>query len=486
MKRILIPLALMAYFISGAQEIRYPSEVRKAFESADEKACQSIGSKPLIGIPEALPERSVAVLEAGGIPVMVPGNLDSEEYAVWCSRLDGLSIGDRFVTEGNEQALYLYKAAIDRNLPVLGRNALMDKINAGLWRSKKSASSTEGLINDAILYRKASELHKRIFTLDTHADLPCGYKDGYHLGRRAVNQVSLRKMDEGGLDGTFIVCFLGQKEKKDEGEASLWCEEMLRTIRADIDSNAAYCSLATGPEDALAAKREGKKACFIGIENGFCIGNDISNIRKYADLGVRYITLSHTWDNHICHTSSHHSADTTLGLTLFGIQAVKEMNRCGILVDCSHTSSGTFWDCLNLSQAPVICSHSGCKALFDHDRNLTDDQLRALAGKGGVVQIYAVWNFQGEEERGIDIETFLDHIDHAVNVAGIDHVGIGIDMDGGGGYTGIFGANDAINITIGLLKRGYSPNDIAKIWSGNFFRVMKEAEKVASELRNGN
>ena len=476
----LILSALMNCSCARSQEISYPPEVREVFNEADEAATPLVGFRPMIGLPKALADRSEEIIGLGGIPVVISAGLDSEQYAAWCSVLDGLLLGDGFVTASDKGSLLLFKAAADRNLPVMGSNKLMDKINAGLYRRKENPASAGDLVKAASLYHQARELHKRMFTLDTHSDLPYLYRRGFRLGRRAVNQVSIRKMDEGGLDATFLICYLGQKDKGSEAEAARWCLGRLEEIRADVNGNSAHAALATTPEQARLAKAEGKKAFFIGIENGFCIGNDLKNIEKYANLGVRYITLSHTSDNKICHSSSH-SADTTLGLTAFGEQVVREMNRCGVLVDCSHVSAGTLRDCIRLSKAPVICSHSGCRALYDHDRNLTDSQLRAVAGSGGVVQIYAVRGFQSRGQASIG--TLLDHIDHAVEVAGIDHVGIGLDLDGGGGYAGICGANDAINITIGLLERGYSGSDIAKIWSGNFFRVMDQAARIAEELR---
>ena len=188
------------------------------------------------------------------------------------------------------------------------------------------------------------------------------------------------------------------------------------------------------------------------------------------------MTLSHMYDNAICHSSTH-SADTTLGLTPFGREVVKEMNRCGILVDVSHTSSGTFWDCIELSSAPIICSHSGAKAVFKHDRNLTDDQLRALAAKDGLVMVYIVPDYMNPQKADATLDDFMEHLLHCIQVAGIDHVGISCDFDGGGGGWGLNGDNDTINIAVRLLEAGYSKEDITKLWSDNFFRVLNAVQQ---------
>lgn len=459
---------------ASAQQIRYPEKVKAIFDEAD--AATTLSIRPVIGI--LAPYEAEAVVKAGGAPVVIPVESSVETLRSTVFSLDGIILGDGFVREDNPFSVLLYKVASDRNVPVFGSNSLTEEIDRGMFRMPSRIGTVGELVERAALYRRAKEIHGRIFTLDTHADLPDVYEDGYRLGRRADNQVNLAKMQEGMLDGTFLISYLGQKDFPDEESAVSYCTSQIEKIHADVEANSDNCVLVTTSEEAVSAKKAGKKCFFIGIENGFGIGKDIRNVRRYADMGVRYITLSHTYDNLICHTSSH-SADTTLGLTAFGKKVVREMNRCGILVDCSHTSSGTFWDCIKYSKAPIICSHSGCKALFDHDRSITDDQLRALRDNGGVIQIYAVWNFQARKLDEADLDVYLDHIDHAVKVAGIDHVGIGVDMDGGGGYYGVFGCNDMLNITVGLLERGYSDSDLEKLWSGNFFRVLDAALAVA-------
>ena len=311
----------------------------------------------------------------------------------------------------------------------------------------------------AELFQMAKDIHTRILSVDTHTDTPLWFRGGYSVGVRKNNQVSIQKMEEGKLDAQFLAAFLGQKESD---EASLQkavetCGKLIEGIHADV-------------------KKEGKKAFFIGIENGYAIGSDIKNIKRYKDMGVNYITLCHSYDNHICNSSTN-TQDGSKGLTTFGRKVVKEMNKVGMLIDLSHASEGTFWDVMKLSKDPVFASHSGVKALCNSDRNLTDDQLRALAKNGGVIQICIFRRYQNDNPSEASVVDVVRHIDHAVKVAGIDHVGIGSDFDGGGGLLGCNGDNDMINITVHLLDMGYSEEDIRKIWGGNFFRVMNEVIK---------
>ena len=224
-------------------------------------------------------------------------------------------------------------------------------------------------------------------------------------------------------------------------------------------------------------KREGKKAFFIGIENGYAIGKDLKNIAKYKQMGVNYITLCHSYDNDIGHSSTH-TEDATEGLTRFGREVVKEMNRLGIMIDVSHASEGTFWDVIKYSTQPIIASHSSSKALCDHDRNLTDEQLRALAKNGGVAQLCLLDAYINKNPKAASVCDAAEHLDHMIKVAGIDHVGIGTDFDGGGGLQGCKGDNDLINLTIKMIEKGYTEEDLRKIWGGNLLRVMKQVQEA--------
>ena len=326
------------------------------------------------------------------------------------------------------------------------------------------------LIQQANLYKKAKDIHNKILSVDTHCDTPMRFsRGGSLLTRNDRQQVSIQKMKEGHLDAQFLAAFLSQKELDDASmkAAAQKCQDILNSIHEEVAKYPDLCGLAITGDDAF------RLAFLIGIENGYGIGNDLSNIKKYYDQGVNYITLCHSYDNHICNSSTH-TIDENKGLTDFGKKVVKEMNRVGMTIDLSHTSMGTFWDVMKLSKLPVICSHSGAKDVFFHDRNLTDEQLRALANNGGVIQICIFARYMSPDPEKTDIDDVIEHIDHCVKVAGIDHVGIGSDFDGGGGVLGLRGANDMIRITEKLLEKGYSEKDLAKIWSGNIFRVIAQ------------
>ena len=332
------------------------------------------------------------------------------------------------------------------------------------------------LVNKADTFKMAKDIHARILSVDTHTDTPLWFTRGnFSVGMRKSNQVSIQKMEEGKLDAQFLAIFLAQKELDEASsqKAVEKCTKMIEDTYADVAKYKDDCGIALTEEDALRLKAEGKKAFFLGIENGYGIGKDIKNVKKYKDMGIQYMTLSHSYDNDICNSSSH-TADASKGLTAFGRKVVKEMNKVGMMIDVSHVSEGTFWDVIKLSKDPIFASHSSVRALCDHDRNLTDDQLRALAKNGGVVQICIYGGYLNKNEKEASIEDVVKHIDHAVKVAGIDHVGIGSDFDGGGGVLGCAGDNDMINITVKLIEKGYSEEDLRKIWGGNFFRVMNQ------------
>ena len=463
-----------------AQDINYPESVKQLMEKADAGILPGHQAAPVIAIPQCKKATALTQLvqRAGASVVIVPETEDAAALREMAAAWDGAALPDGWVTEKSTFSVLFYKTVADRNLPHTGASALSQEIDKGLMRYDAALPDIESLCRKAATYRKARQLMDSILTIDAHGDLPCCYDDGYELGVRQRNQVSLQKMEEGHLSSRVLISYQGQKDLDDESHAKAfaYCDDMIDQILADIDKNSDWCGLVKTHEEALRLKAQGKKAFFLGIENGYGLGNDIRNVEHFARRGVVYITLSHMYDNAICNTSSH-SADTTKGLTPFGREVVREMNRCGILVDVSHTSSGTFWDCIELSTAPIICSHSGAKAIFPHDRNLTDDQLRALAAKDGLVMVYIVPDYMNLQKADATIDDFMEHLQHCIKIAGIDHVGISCDFDGGGGGWGLNGDNDAINITVRLLESGFSTSDITKLWSSNFFRVLEAAQR---------
>ncbi|MGL5980504.1 MAG: membrane dipeptidase [Phocaeicola sp.] len=335
------------------------------------------------------------------------------------------------------------------------------------------------LVNKADTFRLAKEIHQRILSIDTHTDTPMEFSRGRSIGLRQTNQVSIQKMEEGKLDAQFLAAFLGQKER-DDASSQIAVEKtfsIINDIYEDVAKYKDYCDIALTPADAYRLKAEGKKAFFIGVENGYCIGKDLRNIKKLKELGVNYISLCHSYDNDICNSSTY-TEDASKGLTDFGRKVIKEMNRLGMMIDISHASEGTFWDVIKLSKQPIMASHSSVRSICDHDRNLTDEQLKAIAKNGGVVQVCLLHCYINENARIASVCDAVEHIDHIVKVAGIDYVGIGSDFDGGGGLIGCNGDNDLINITIKLLEKGYTEEDISKIWGKNIVRVMNEVQKA--------
>lgn len=339
------------------------------------------------------------------------------------------------------------------------------------------------IVSESSKYHKAKEIHKRILSVDTHCDTPLEFKkEGFDIGKREDNQVNIPKMQEGMLDAIFFAAYTGQgpRDKVSTQKTVDKIEGLIQGIHSQVENNKDICGIAYTPDDLIQLKQEGKKAIFIGIENGYGIGKDISNIARFRQMGVNYITLCHTKDNDICDTSSDTKHEWN-GLSPYGREVIKEMNRLGVMIDVSHAGEKTFWDVIELSSQPIIASHSSVQSLCYHDRNLTDKQMQAIAKNGGVVQICLVDLFINKDKSKASLTDAIDHIDYAVRVAGIDHVGIASDFDGGGGLIGCQGSNDMINVTVKLIERGYTEEQISKIWGGNFLRVMSEVQKGAGK-----
>jgi len=392
---------------------------------------------------------------------------------------------------------------------------------------------------------QAQAIHEAVITLDTHNDILGNW------GTPEINpctgtdmKVDLPKMVAGGLNVTFPAVYVGQGPRTPEGheaakQAALNKFEAIHRVAEEMCPE--KVEIAYRVDDVERILGEGKRVYGIGIENGYVVGHDLALVQRYYDLGARYITLTHNGHNDIADSTNPRGDEPDEeygGLSEFGREVVKEMNRLGIMIDVSHASKKTMLQALELSAAPVMASHSGASGLADVSRNLDDEQLLALKENGGVIQIVALGSFLqvdpperdeaiqavreefgmldrgalrslSEEERTeyqahmeevrpqyearmaeIDTEwprpsvsTMIDHVDYVVNLIGIDHVGIGTDFDGGGGVPGFNDASEALNVTLELVRRGYTEEEIRKIWGGNFLRAWREVERVASEIQ---
>ncbi|MEM9930369.1 MAG: dipeptidase [Bacteroidota bacterium] len=413
-------------------------------------------------------------------------------------------------------------------LLLLALTALLISCNNSADTTAEVAETEEELI------QRALEIHDRVLTVDTHADTPLRMiQPGFNMAERhdpkeTGSKVDYPRMKEGGLDAIFFAAFVAQDIRDDDGHgrAKALCLQMIDSITVSTKRNADIVGLALNPDDAYALEKEGKRAIFIGIENGYPIGNDLANVSLYYDKGVRYITLVHSSNNDLADSATDPEGAEHGGLSDLGGEVVKEMNRLGIMVDVSHGDDSLFYDAIALSKAPIIASHSNARAVTDHRRNMTDEMLKLMADNGGVVQLTMLADYlrtappnperdsamaalragmkpfgeMNQEERTAarkafqelgekyptppaTVEHVADHIDHIVKVAGIDHVGIGCDFDGGGGIEGVFDASEVMNITIELVKRGYTEEQIAKIWGGNLVRVFKEVQDIGKQLQ---
>ena len=333
------------------------------------------------------------------------------------------------------------------------------------------------LVNEAKKFKDVKCLHHHILTLDTHCDTPMFFPQNVNFSARDPRiLVDLHKMTEGRQDATIMVAYLPQNSeqwKGVKGEKRAFADDIFDKIEQIVDANANYLALARTPQQLWDNKRAGKKSIMMGIENGLALDGDISNIKHFKDRGIVYITLCHNGDNDIC--DSARGNETFGGVSAFGRQVIEEMNRLGVMVDLSHAHERSFYDALELSKTPIVCSHSSARALCDHPRNLTDDQMRALAAKGGVCQITLYNGFLKKDGEATILDA-MQHLDHAIQVMGIDHVGLGTDFDGDGGIRGLANSSELTNFTRQLLARRYNEADIQKIWGGNFLRVMQQVQ----------
>ena len=408
------------------------------------------------------------------------------------------------------------------------------------------------VVADAALYEKARGIHERVFTIDTHVDIPAQWSTTpQNDADSGTAQVTFRKMKQGGLDGAFFAVYVGQGPRTPAGDSSAKVAAMQKFHGIHRSVDTLYpdkIELAYQPEDIPRIRAKGKLVAAIGIENGWAIGHDLGLIQKYYDLGARYMTLAHTSNNDICDSSTDPRGPEHNGLSAFGREVVREMNRVGMMVDVSHVSKQCMLQATALSTSPVIASHSSTTFIANVPRNFDDEMLRAIAANGGVMQTVAfasyvkvfpaqrdsdiarlnaefypadsipVWRARADSAasaggraggraggggrgggRGLPplpgdrqpeyarrmaeitakyppatVRDFGDHIDHAVKIAGIDHVGISSDFDGGGGVVGWNSAAETLNVTLELVRRGYTEEQIAKLWGGNVLRVWGE------------
>ena len=355
------------------------------------------------------------------------------------------------------------------------------------WLGDEGQKLFQWLVNRASEFSMAKSLHHRHLILDTHCDTPMFFPQGIHFEQRDSRiLVDLHKMTEGRQDAVIMVAYLPQN-KPDETFTDIapfpvegpkaYADLIFDKIEDIVQANHSYLALARNPEQLYQNKQQGKKSIVLGIENGLALEDDIRNVQHFANRGVTYITLCHNGDNAIC-DSARRSQNTHHGVSDFGEKVIKEMNDCGVMVDLSHGGEQSFYDALDISRVPIVCSHSNCKALCDVPRNLTDDQLRALAKAGGVAHTTFYHGFLRSDGAKASIIDGINHLEHAIQIMGIDHVGIGTDFDGDGGVPGMADSSELINFTIELLRRRYSEEDIAKIWGGNWLRVMKVAQEA--------
>ncbi len=415
-----------------------------------------------------------------------------------------------------------------------------------------SSCKNEEKMTTEKLTQKAQEIHKRVITLDTHIDINVkNFTDSINYTQRIESQVSIPKMKEGGLDVAWFIVYTGQDSLNANGYQKAY-DNAIRKFEAIHRLVEQYApneiELALTSDDVRRINASGKKIAMIGIENGYPIGTDISNVKKFYDLGGRYMSLAHNGHSQLSDSNTGKKDSIWLhnGLSELGKQVIVEMNKYGIMIDISHPSKEAIKQMISLSKAPVIASHSSARALCDHSRNLDDELLQLVKDNGGVVQTVALNSYlntekfnandQGNKELyhsiakelntqflewdeinklpkerhedfynarkeiikiagtknkkinekfpPVNVSDLVDHIDYMVDLIGIEHVGISSDFDGGGGIEGWSDASETFNVTLELVRRGYTEKQISMLWSDNLLRVLDEVQKVAIEIQS--
>ena len=418
--------------------------------------------------------------------------------------------------------------------------------------SCKNNEKDKSVLTENKLIAKAKKIHKRIITLDTHNDINIkNFTDSINYTQDLDNQVTLPKMKEGGLDVSWFIVYTGQDTLTETGYKKAYENAIIKfnaihKLVNDIAPN--QIELATNSTDVRRIFNSGKKVAMIGVENGYPIGTNLDNVKKFYDLGARYMSLSHNGHSQLCDSNTGEADNVWLhnGLSPLGIEVIKEMNKWGIMIDVSHPSKESMRQMIEITKAPIIASHSSARALCDHSRNLDDEQLDWIKKNGGVVQTVAfksylntakyearnnkmkkirnqiidslgvIW-YEWDEFRKLDekeqmnfletrkkvvlivdnkvkniegfppavnVKDFVDHIDYLIGKMGIKHVGISSDFDGGGGIEGWNDASETLNVTIELVRRGYTEEEIEMIWSGNLLRVLSDVESIAKKIQS--
>jgi len=369
---------------------------------------------------------------------------------------------------------------------------------------------------DIALIQKAQLIHMNTLTLDTHDDINVkNFTDSLNYAMDTDTQVNIPKMEHGGLDVAWFIVYTGQGELTKEGykkaadNAQAKFDAIHRLVKEYAPNK---IGLAVSSKDVDSFRKIGKKVAMIGVENAYPLGEDLSEVKRYYDLGARYMSLAHNGHNQFSDSNTGEFDNTAKhnGISELGKKVIDSMNYYGIMVDISHPSKDAIRQTIAHSKAPVIASHSGARALSDHPRNLDNEQLQWVKESGGVVQTVALALFVNKDKHEkyqealktlenleneealealkkeyppVGVADFVDQIDYIKNKIGVDHVGISSDFDGGGGIEGWADASETFNVTLELVRRGYSEEEIAKIWGGNLLRVLEETTKVASELQ---
>jgi membrane dipeptidase len=357
------------------------------------------------------------------------------------------------------------------------------------------------------LIERAKIIHDQTITLDTHADINSqNFTLDVNYTMNLDTQVNLVKMEAGKLDAAWFIVYTAQSTLDDEGykiayENAIDKFEAIHLLADQIAPD--EIELAYTSDDVRRIAKTGKKVAMIGIENAYPIALDLSNIKDFHDRGGRYMSLAHNGHSQFAdsHTGDADGIYLHNGLSEIGRQAIEEMNRWGIIVDISHPSKESILQMLDLTQAPVIASHSSARELTNHTRNLDNETLLRIKENGGVVQTVAFGSYINEDRRQYleraandeslsrdeapkaTVSDFVDHIDFLVNLIGVEHVGIASDFDGGGGIEGWNDASETFNVTLELVRRGYSEENIKAIWSGNLLRVLDDVQRIAGEIQ---